>query len=325
MQKYFIKILPGSVGKLQTLVNMNHQIKTIIAFTAIYFVWGSTFFGVAMALKSFPPFLMSALRFLIGGLSLATFCIYKREALPGKKEIIKFSLWGIVIFGGGVISVVWAQQYLPSALTSIIISTPFWFVILDKSQWRINFKNGWIMGGIIAGLAGVIVLLSQRPSTNFGSIAHVQMKAMLVIIAGSLLWVVGSLQLRNKQSSISVYMKTSIHLIAAAAFALIISLLSGEFKMMQWQLISPGAVLALLYLSIISTTVTFLAFIWLIKHKPVALVSTYAYINPMVAVLLGVFIGGEAISVIQIAAMLIILSGVLFINIPNYKHKVLGK
>jgi len=304
---------------------MSHQLKTIIAFTAIYFVWGSTFFGVAIALQSFPPFLMSAMRFLIGGLILALYCAYKKEAIPGKNEIIKFSLWGIVIFGGGIIAVVWAQQYLPSALASIIITTPFWFVVLDKSQWHINFKNGWIMSGIIAGLAGVIVLLSQRPSAKFGAIAQPQMKAMLVIMAGSFLWVTGSLQLRKTQHSVSVYTKTSIHLIAATIFALVVSFVSGEFKSMDWLSIKPVSVFALLYLAIISTTLTFLAFIWLIKNKPVAMVSTYAYINPMVAVLLGVLIGGESISAMQIAAMLIILLGVLFINIPNYKHKFLNK
>ena len=181
------------------------------------------------------------------------------------------------------------------------------------------------MSGIIAGLAGVIVLLSQRPSAKFGAIAQPQMKAMLVIMAGSFLWVTGSLQLRKTQHNVSVYMKTSIHLIAAATFALVVSLVSGEFKSMDWLLIKPVSVFALLYLAIISTTLTFLAFIWLIKNKPVAMVSTYAYINPMVAVLLGVFIGGESISAMQIAAMLIILLGVLFINIPNYKHKFLNK
>lgn len=304
---------------------MKHQLKTIIAFTAIYFVWGSTFFGVSVALKSFPPFLMSALRFLIGGLGLAGYCYFRNEALPSKNEIIRFSVWGIVIFGGGVVAVVWAQQFLPSALASIIITTPFWFIVLDKSQWHVNFKNVWIMGGLMAGLTGVIVLILQGSSANFGAIAYSQIKAMIVIVAGSMLWVIGSLHLRNKQSSVSIYMKTSTHLIAAAVFAFVVSSLSGELKTMDWLLIKPSAIIALSYLSIISTTLTFLAFIWLIRHKPVSIVSTYAYINPMVAVLLGVFIGGEAISVIQIVAMLVILLGVLFINIPNYKHKLLNK
>ncbi|MEQ8573646.1 MAG: EamA family transporter, partial [Fulvivirga sp.] len=217
------------------------------------------------------------------------------------------------------------QQYITSSFASIVITTPFWFVVLDKSQWHINFKNGWIMGGIAAGMVGVVLLIAQRPSANFGGIDNMEIKAILTIIAGSFLWVVGSLQLRKSQKSGSVYTKTSIHLIAAAVFAIIVSFLSGEGEIMQWSLIKKDAVIALLYLSIVSTSATFLAFIWLIKHKPVALVSTYSYVNPMVAVLLGVFIGGEVISGIQIIAMLIILLGVLSINIPNYKHKLLFK
>lgn len=304
---------------------MSHKLKTIIAFAAIYFVWGSTFIGVAIALKSFPPFIMSALRFFIGGITLAGYCYLKNEALPSKNEIIKFSVWGIVIFGGGVVAVTWAQQFLSSSLASIIITTPFWFIILDKAQWHINFKNGWIMTGIIAGLIGVILLITQRPSAKFGAIAQSQITAIIVVIVGSFLWVFGSLYLKNKTSNISVYCKTSIHLSAAGIFALVISFLSRELKVMQLQSIKLESVVSLLYLSIISTTLTFLAFIWLIKHKPVAIVSTYSYVNPMIAVLLGVFIGGESIGKIQILAMFIILLGILFTNIPNYNFKFLNK
>lgn len=300
---------------------MSQKFKTIIAFAAIYFVWGSTFIGVAIALKSFSPFIMSALRFFIGGLTLAGYCYFKNEALPSKNEIIRFSVWGIVIFGGGVVAVAWAQQFLPSSLASVIITTPFWFIILDKAQWHINFKNGWIMTGIITGLIGVIILIIQRPSARFGAIAQLQITAIIVIILGSFFWAFGSLYLRNKPSNISAYSKTSIHLLAAGIFALVISVLSHELKVMQWQLIKIESVVSLLYLSIISTTLTFLAFIWLIKHKPVPIVSTYSYVNPMIAVLLGVFIGGESMEKIQILAMFIILLGILFINILNYNFK----
>jgi drug/metabolite transporter (DMT)-like permease len=241
--------------------------------------------------------------------------------MPSKKEVGEFSLWGIVIFGGGVVAVVWAQQYLPSSLASIIITTPFWFIVLDRSQWHINFKSGWIITGLVAGLAGVILLLTQRPSSKPGVVSFTQLKAMFVIIAGSLLWVVGSLRMRNRQSQVSVYAKTAIHLLAASGFAFVVSFVTNEHKTFQWNNIHTDAVVALLCLSLLSTTATFLAFIWLLQKKTVAVVSTYSYINPVVAVLLGVFIGGESVNSIQVIAMLIILSGVLFVSIPKYKLK----
>lgn len=300
---------------------MNQSIKTIIAFTAIYLVWGSTFLGVSIALQSFPPFLLSALRFLTGGLLLACWCRYRKEPIPSSKELVNFSVWGIVLFGGGVIAVVWAQQYLPSSLAAIIITTPFWFVVLDRSQWHQNFKSGWIISGLLAGMAGVILLLSQRSSANFEAISLIQVKAILVIIGGSFLWALGSLQLRNAQGSASVYTKTSVHLLAAAIFAFLISFANREFQTFQPGNIRTDAVVALVFLSVVSTTATFLAFIWLIRRKPVAVVGTYSYVNPVVAVLLGVLLKGESVNRLQLIAMLIILSGILFINIPKYKFR----
>lgn len=302
---------------------MNRQKqKTIIAFAAIYLIWGSTFFGVSIALKSFPPFLLSALRFLIGGLLLAGYCYFKKQPIPSVKEILNFSFWGIIIFGGGVIAVVWAQQYLPSSLASLIITTPFWFIVLDKSQWHINFKNFWIMTGLIAGLGGVLLLMSQKSSNQFQAIDFAQTKSILVMAAGSMLWVIGSLRLRGNQSNISVYAKTSIHLLAAAVFAIVVSLFSNELIIFNWHAIRTDSLIALLFLAVLSTTATFIAFVWLIQTKPVAMVSTYSYINPMVAVLLGVLVGGESINTVQIVAMFIILSGVFLVNIPKYKLRL---
>ncbi len=302
---------------------MNRQKqKTILAFAAVYLVWGSTFFGVSIALKSFPPFLLSALRFLIGGLLLAGYCYLKKQPMPSVKDIVNFSFWGIIIFGGGVIAVVWAQQYLPSSLASLIITTPFWFIVLDKSQWHVNFKNFWILTGLIVGLAGVLFLMSQKASNQFQVIDFAQTKSILVMVAGSMFWVIGSLRLRGSQSGISVYAKTSIHLLAASVFAILVSLFSNESTIFNWQDIRYDSLFALLFLAILSTTATFIAFVWLIQTKPVAVVSTYAYINPMVAVLLGVLVGGESINTAQIVAMFVILSGVFLVNISKYKFKL---
>jgi drug/metabolite transporter (DMT)-like permease len=314
-----MKIQPGHQVNTKLQKMLNEKVKTIIAFSAIYFVWGATFLGVSIALKSFPPFILCGLRFLIGGLALLFYCYSKKEALPGRPEIIHFSLWGIVIFGGGVVAVVWAQQYLPSLLASTILTTPFWFILLDKSQWHINFKSGWIIMGLIAGLSGVILLLTQRQSARLDPISFIQVKATLVIIAGSFLWVSGSLRLKNSQYKTTVYAKTSIHLLAASAFSFLISIASKEYKIMHINNLRTDSLISMLSLSLLSTTATFLAFIWLINKKPVAIVSTYAYINPLVAVVLGVFIGKESFTGLQAIAMLIILAGVLFVNIPKYK------
>src|SRR5689334_5565238 len=142
--------------------NLSHSTKVVLAFGAIYFIWGSTFFFVQLGLKAFPPFLFSALRLLIAGIALAGFCVISREAFPPKSEILKHAALGAVIFIGGIVAVVWAQQFISSSLASAIITTPFWFIVLDRQQWKFYFSTKWIPGGLILGLIGVIILATFK-------------------------------------------------------------------------------------------------------------------------------------------------------------------
>ncbi len=296
------------------------NIKIILAFAAIYIIWGSTFYAVHVALQSFPPFLLSSLRFLIAGLVLLVYCVIKREPLPVKKDIQKNALCGLALFIGGVVTVVWAQQFISSSLASIIITTPFWFVVLDKKQWPYYFSNKWIIAGLITGLIGVILLLGFKKGRAGNSDDYMQLVAILCMIGGSFLWVSGSLYLKYNPSKTSAYVNTSIQLLSAGIFCLFISLFRNEPQHLVISAVHIDAAIALGYLSIISTLITFMAFVWLIKVRPPALVSTYSYVNPVVAVLLGWGFAGETISLLQIIALLIILGGVLLVNIPRYKQ-----
>jgi drug/metabolite transporter (DMT)-like permease len=295
------------------------KLKVIIAFAAIYLVWGSTFFFVKVALHSFSPFILSSLRFFIGGLSVMTFAVLKKNQFPKSNELIKQALLGCIIFMGGIMAVVWAQQYLSSSLASTIITTPFWFIILDKKQWSYYFTNRNIIVGLFLGLSGVILLMLFKQSSTANSTASMQLLSMIVMVLGSFLWVSGSLYLKYNPSPSSVFANTSIQLLAAGICSTMISLFNGEianFHLAETRLIDW---LSIFYLAIFSTTLTFLAFIWLIKIKPPAIVSTYSYINPMIATLLGWSLGSEHISLIQILALFIILSGVLFVNLGKNK------
>jgi len=295
------------------------NIKIILAFAAIYIIWGSTFYGVHIALKSFPPFLLSALRFLIAGTVLLIYCIITKEKLPAAADIRKNALCGLVLFIGGVVSVVWSQQYISSSLASIIITTPFWFVVLDKKQWGYYFSNKWIIAGLVTGLLGVILLVGFKKGRAGSSDEYMQLLSIFCMIGGSFLWVSGSLFLKYNPSKTSPYVNTSIQLLSAGLFCLLISLSRSEPQQLVVSAIQTDAAISLLYLSLISTLVTFMAYIWLIKVRPPAIVSTYSYVNPLVAVLLGWGLGGEAISALQIVALVIILCGVLLVNIPRYK------
>ncbi|MEJ0032858.1 MAG: EamA family transporter [Bacteroidota bacterium] len=187
---------------------MSYRLKLILAFTAIYVIWGSTFFGVQLALKSFPPFLLSALRLILAGLALTLYCVFTRQGTPTLKEIGKHAVAGLVIFVGGVMFVVWAQQFISSSLASSIITTPFWFIILDKPQWKFYFSSKWIVGGLLLSLVGVIILMSFRQGRVGSGSEAMQTIAVLTMVTGSFLWVAGSLYLKYRPSRTSIYVNT---------------------------------------------------------------------------------------------------------------------
>jgi drug/metabolite transporter (DMT)-like permease len=296
-----------------------HDIKIVLAFAAIYIIWGSSFLANLMALKSFPPFLLSTLRFLIGGIALLVICGIRKEPFPDWQDIKRNMIYGIVIFIGAVVSVAWAQQFISSSLASIIITTPFWFVILDRKEWGFYFSNKWIITGLITGLIGVILLLGNKSGRVGTGDEKTQLLSILMIIMGSFFWVSSSLHIKYNPLKTSNYVSTCIQLLTGGVICLIISLIRQEPQHVVINTIKHESIFAILYLGIISSLITFMAFMWLIKIKPPAIISTYAYVNPVVAVLLGWGFAGESISHLQILALFIILSGVLFVNIPKYK------
>lgn len=299
----------------------SYRARLVLAFGAIYIVWGTTFFGVQLSLKSFPPFLLSALRLLIAAGALAIFSIVNGASLPSRKEMLRHMLCGQIIFIGGIVAVVWAQQFISSSLASTIITTPFWFVVLDKKQWTFYFTNKWIPLGLLTGLSGVILLMAFKTGRMGTGSELWQTIAIMIIVAGSCMWASISLYLKYNPSATSVYVSTTIQLLSAGVVTLLISFFAGELESFTPASVRLDAVLALLYLAVISSLLGFLAFMWLIKVQPPAIVSTYSYVNPLVATLLGWAFANEKISMIQLLALGLILIGVLFVNIPKYMSR----
>lgn len=297
---------------------VSRRTKVVLAYFVIYVIWGTTFFGVHLSLKSFPPFLLSALRLLIAGGALSVFCIFRKEQFPPRDELVKHAVCGLVMFIGGIVAVVWAQQFISSSLASTIITTPFWFVLLDRSQWRFYFSSKWIPLGLLVGFSGVVLLMAFKPGRSGHGSELMQMAAIIAIIIGSFMWAGTALYLTRKTSSISVYARTSIQMLSAGAVTLLISYLTGELTTFSIAHVQTESTLAVLYLALISSMLGFLSFMWLVTVQPPAVVSTYSYVNPLVATLLGWAFANEHISLIQLVALGLILTGVFFVNVPKY-------
>ena len=265
---------------------MKQNWKVIVAFAVIYLVWGTTYLAILFAIKDIPPLLMSAMRFLLAGIVLYIFCLVKNERHPDYISFLKIMFRGILMLAGGTVSVAWAEQYLPSSTTAIIVtSVPFWFILLDRKQWAYYFSNKILIIGLIIGFIGVALLTNFNHTGSLDPIHAVKRtSAILVVIAGGVAWTSGSLISKYKPTGHSLLMITAIKLIVSGFFCLFISIFSGESDHFYFPQVHRNAWLGFLYLAVFGSILTYICYLWLLKVRPAAQVSSYVYINPVVAI-----------------------------------------
>jgi len=300
----------------------------ILAFAIVYIVWGSTYFFIQMAVKGFPPFILGALRFILAGLLMAGWCIIKGEKLFAIRGIKHAAISGILLlfFGNGII--IWVEQSMPSAMVAITVSSaPLWFVLLDKPKWSENFRSKSIIAGMLIGLAGVILLFSEQISQIFSmpESTPVKMSSMVLLLFAAIAWAGGSLYSKYRSAEGSIIVTTTWQIMAAGIAFIPGILIRDEFSSFHWQEVPSDSWIALVYLVIMGSVAGFSAYVWLLQVRTAMQVSTYAYVNPVVAVLLGVFFANEKITAIQIAGLIIILGSVLLINMARYRREKLAK
>ncbi len=295
------------------------QWTVLLAFAAVYIIWGSTYLAILVAIRDIPPFMTSALRFLTAGLLLLGWCMVKKQPMPTARDIGRNALCGPLMLFGGTVSVTWAEQYLPSSMAAMIVtSLPFLFVLLDRKQWGYYFSNKMIIVGLVVGFAGVALLLGLGPQNNTTNGTGNQMTGILAIIVGEIAWTIGSLYSKYRPASSSLIMNACIQLLATAVFTGLVSVVAGEPHHIVWTQVSASSWLALLYLATMGSIVAYISYLYLLKMRPPALVSTYVYVNPMVALLLGALVASEPITWVQLVALAVILAGVLLVNMPKY-------
>lgn len=300
---------------------MKQNWKIIVAFAVIYFVWGTTYLAILFAIKDIPPLLMSALRFLLAGSILYVFCLSKKERQPDFASFIKNTICGVLMLVGGTVSVTWVEQYLPSSTTAIIVtSVPFWFILLDKRHWSANFSNRVLILGLITGFVGVMLLINSNHSESFSTIGSAKrIMAIFVLLAGGIAWTSGSLISKYRPTGNSILMNSAVQLIVAGFFCLALSIFTGESKNFSFQEVHVSAWLSFGYLATFGSILTYMCYLWLLKVRAAAQVSSYVYVNPVVAIFFGALIGKESITWSHVLSLAIILSGVLLINLPKYK------
>ena len=295
-------------------------LKVIIAFALVYIVWGSTYFFIRIAVHSIPPFLLGAVRFTIAGLIMMVWCLIKGEKIWVIKDIKQSGISGLMILFGANGSLIWAEQMVPSAVAAILVSAaPVWFVLLDVSHWKVNFKSTPTIVGLIIGFLGVLLLFGEQFSHSLNGGSAENLPAMGVVILGSVMWAGGSLYSKYKASGNSATVNTTWQMLIAGIAFIPVSLIAKERAHFNISAVPAEAWYSMIYLIIFGSIVAFSAYVWLLKVKTATQVSTYAYVNPVIALLLGVLIANEEISWLQAGGLFVILASVLLINFSKYR------
>ncbi len=294
----------------------------IIAFAIVYLVWGSTYFFIQQAIQHIPALLMGFFRFTTAGLLLLVWCAIKGENIWQWNQIKHAAIGGILMLFVGNGAVIWAEQTLPSSLVAVLVSAaPLWFVLLDKQKWNVNFKSRETVIGIIIGFIGIVMLFSESIGTALSANTGLfQIISLILLIIGSISWSGGSLYAKYKSTG-STTVNTAWQMFAAGIVFLPGSFLTHELNDFHWQAVTAGSWMSLAYLILFGSLAAYSAYVWLLQVRPATQVSTYAYVNPVVAVLLGVFFAGEKLNVLQLAGLAIILLSVLLINISKYRKQ----
>ncbi|MCQ9637737.1 EamA family transporter [Chryseobacterium sp. WG23] len=293
-----------------------------LAFTNIYVIWGITFLAISFGLKGFPPFILSGLRFLVAGILMIGYLLSKGEKANTMINWKKNAITGILILTGGTGLVAWGEQYVTAPEAAISIATgPFWFIAIDRKNWKYYFSDKFIPIGLVIGFVGLVLFLKGSVNSTAAHAAtdgHLRITAFIVLGLSSIAWVLGSLYSKKNPASQSTFMNIAQQLIVAGLASFLIAFLRKEWTVFSVSAIPLSAWLGVLFLIFFGSIVAYLSYIWLLSVKPAALVSTHTYINPIVTVIAGWIVANQSINGGQLYGLSIILLGVLLTNVTKY-------
>jgi len=271
--------------------------------------WGSTYLAIRFTLETLPPFLFAGVRFVVAGALLYAWAA-RRAPRPRAVHWRTALIIGALLLLGGNGGVVWAQQRVPSGLAALLVATePLWIVILATAMGRERLSVAAITG-VILGFAGVALLVGPQ---RFASGEPVELLGAIVIMLAALSWAIGSLYSREAPQPASQSLSTAMSMLAGGALLLLAAVVAGDFGRLDPSAVSLKSVLALIYLIIFGSLVAFSCYLWIMKAATPARASTYAYVNPVIAVVLGWLLAGEALSPRVIISAGVIIAAVALI------------
>jgi drug/metabolite transporter (DMT)-like permease len=281
-----------------------------LAFGLVYLFWGSTYLAIDIAVQSIAPALMCGIRFTVAGaVMLAACALLGRRVKYSAMQLVRASIVGILLLMGGNLTLSWAELTVPSGLAALIIAiTPLWFLVLDSlllGHHQISWRG---KAGLALGIAGLLVLFwPELHSTT--ALGRRELWSSAALLGGAFLWALGSVLSKRWQSGMDVFSATGWQMLAAGVANLLLALVAGDLSRVTWTVRGLSAVF---YLIVCGSWIGYTAYIWLLEHVPTSKVSTYAYVNPVVAVFLGWLILHERVDrFILMGSVIVVLSVIL--------------
>ncbi len=292
--------------------------RLVVAFALVYVIWGSTYLAIRFAIETVPPLLMAGLRYLIAGLILYVWARLRGEPNPRREEIVPVLVIGAALFLGGNGGVVTAEQWVPSGATALMVATePFWVIVLNWLRPRGEAPSGRVVLGLALGFAGVFFLVSP-----FRATVGVELRGALVLIGATLCWGAGSLYSRTARLPATPWMSTACQMLAGGALLVAAGSAAGQWSRLDLAAVSTKSILAFAYLVVFGAIVAFSAYAWLLRVAHPAAASTYAFVNPLVAVVLGWLFAGEEVTATTFWAGGLILLGVVLITLAHTRGAI---
>lgn len=305
----------------------------VAAYLVVYIVWGSTFFFIEKALRSFPPFVLGSIRFLIAGSLLLSYCYFKGYKLYLKKDVLQAVFIGFMLLFVDMAAIIWSEQFISSGIVVIISSAAaIWFIVFDKPKWKENFRSIPIVSGLVLGFLGVFLLFAEQIIHNSGQEHQTQaLIAMVVMTLGTIGWTIGSLYSKYTQEKkepnseniphLNVIVKTAWQMIVAGFTFSCVALINGEYNRFNWREVLSSDWFSIAYLITMGSILAFSCYLWLLQERPATEVSTYAYVNPIIALLLAHLFTDHIVTNIQIMGLVVVLISVLLMNWNLYMSK----
>lgn len=314
-------------------MNTNAQITTssakrnfilmIAAFAAVYIFWGSTYLAIKYAIETLPPFLMAGMRFTIAGAILFTIAKFSKDYEKPQLAHWKTSfIVGTLLLLGGNGGVVFAEKYISSSLAALLIAVePFWIVLLSWLWLKKSRPNTKVVGGLLLGFFGVYLLISGQHTGDANTNSSMPLFGTFAVIAATVCWATGSLYGLRAPVPKSSFLTAGMQMLAGGSVLLAVSIVSGEMFSFDVARVSNNSWFGLIYLIIFGSLIGYTAYSWLLKNAQPAMVSTYAYVNPVIAVLLGWLIAGETFTTPMLIGAAIIVGSVALITAQNKEEK----